>query len=247
MSASSVQKISKAARIAAEIAGRLHEMIRPGMTELQAASAIRKAIKKAGGEKESFRIIVAAGHRTALPHGYATKNRIRRNDIVMVDFGAVYKGYCSDITRMVFMDNGGARLIAAAQDSCNDQRLCADNGEARLIAPLLYRKIYRIVTAAQLKAICMVRPGMPVRKIDLEVRKIFRKHRLEKYFPHSTGHGIGLKVHEEPRISYRKDDILKAGMVITIEPGLYFKGKNKFGIRIEDMVLVTKNGHKVLT
>ncbi len=224
------RNIRAAADIASQVVAEVSQFIRPGMRECDVARFIRKKIRMSGADGESFKTIVAAGKRSAMPHGYATKNRIRRRDIVMVDCGVKYKGVCSDITRMVFLDNAGASLKPA----CTTEPHIS--------------KIYNIVKSAQKKALRLVRSGISVGKIDLAVRKEFRRHGLEKYFPHSTGHGICEFVHEEPKISHKKSDILEAGMVITIEPGLYFpKRKKPFGIRIEDMVLVKKGGYEILT
>jgi Xaa-Pro aminopeptidase len=224
------RNIRVAARIAYQVVADVKEFICPGMRECDVARFIRKRMKHYGADGESFKTIVAANKRAAMPHGYATKNRIRKRDIVMVDCGAKYKEVCSDITRMIFLDNGGAGLKPART---TDPRIS---------------KIYNIVKSAQKKALRIVRAGVSVGKIDLAVRREFRKHGLEKYFPHSTGHGICGFVHEEPKISHKKSDILEAGMVVTIEPGLYFpKRKKPFGIRIEDMVLVKNCGYEILT
>ncbi len=225
-------RIRTAARIADEVISLVPDLIKRGMTEHRAALEIKKHIKKRGGHRESFRIIVASGKRSAMPHGYATKKVIRKNDIVMIDIGVHYDGYCSDITRMFFV---GAEQCSALTMSP---------------APNLMKKIYNIIRSAQSKAIKMVKAGVAVADIDKAVRKEFKRYGMEKYFTHSTGHGIGKKVHEQPRISSigaggHLPVRLKSGQVITIEPGLYFK--NKFGIRIEDMVLVNKNGHEILT
>jgi len=225
-------RIRTAARIADEVIMLIPDIIKRGMTEQRAALEIKKHIKKRGGHRESFRIIVASGKRSAMPHGYATKKAIRKNDIVMIDIGVHYDGYCSDITRMFF---AGTRALCPLAVSAAPGRL---------------KKIYNIVKAAQSKAFRLVGPGIPVSKIDKAVRKEFKRYGMEKYFTHSTGHGIGKKVHEQPRISSIGAGgclpvRLRSGQVITIEPGLYFK--NKFGIRIEDMVLVNKNGHEILT
>ena len=220
MNSREIFRIRIAARIASSLIEDIRLFIKPGMRECDVASLIKKKMKYYGASGESFKTIVAAGKRTAMPHGYATKNRIRRNDIVMVDCGVKYKGVCSDITRMIFLNS----------------------------APMKIAHMYNIVRSAQIKAIRLIRSGVPVKKIDLAVRKEFRKHGLEKYFPHSTGHGICEFVHEEPKISHKKNDILEAGTVITIEPGLYFPSLRKpFGVRIEDMVLVKKTGYEILT
>lgn len=231
MNSREISKIRTAARIASSLIEDVIFFIRQGMRERDVASFIRKRMKYYGADGESFRTIVAAGKRTSMPHGYATKNKIRRNDVVMVDCGVKYKGVCSDITRMIFLGNVRAGLKPA-----------------RTTKSVHISKIYNIVRSAQIKAISLVRSGMSVKKIDLAVRNEFRKHGLEKYFPHSTGHGICEFVHEEPKISHKKSDILEAGTVITIEPGLYFpRLKRPFGVRIEDMVLVKKNGCEILT
>lgn len=198
----------------------LPPFIKPGVSEKFIASVIRKKIKELGGEKESFKIIVASGKRSALPHGYSTNKKIHKGEFVIVDFGVLLKEFRSDITR----------TFAVGAISKKQQ------------------KIYEIVKKAQQKAIDAVRDNVPVKNIDKIVRKDFKKHNLEKYFPHSTGHGIKFKVHEKPRISFRSSEVLKSGMVITIEPGLYFKKiKKPFGVRIEDMVLVKKRGGVLLT
>ena len=224
-----LEKMRIAAEIASHIVDIVPEFLKPGMTEQNVASIIRKHIKKRGGHKESFRMIIASGKRSAMPHGYATKKVIRKNEIVMVDIGVHYDGYCSDITRMYHV---GAKCISPIPESDATNKI---------------KKIYNIVKTAQLKAIKMVRSGILVSDIDKAVRKEFKKYGLEKYFTHSTGHGIGKMVHEEPRISHKntKGEILETGQVITIEPGLYFK--DEFGIRIEDMILVKKKGYEILT
>ncbi|MEK7375751.1 MAG: M24 family metallopeptidase [Candidatus Margulisiibacteriota bacterium] len=227
MPSNRISKIKTAARIADEVMLSIPDILRPGMTELRVASQIKKHIRKKGGHRESFRIIVASGKRSALPHGYATKKIIRKNEIVMIDIGVHYKGYCSDITRMFFVGIRGCEPLSGSN------------------APIRIKKIYNIIKSAQLKAIRMVKAGIPVAKIDKTVRKEFKRYRMEKYFTHGTGHGIGKKVHEEPRISHKTHPKLKSNQIITIEPGLYFK--NKFGIRIEDMVLVKKNGYEIMT
>lgn len=225
-----IPHIRSAAKIASLIVEETADFIKPGLRETDIASFIRRRMKHYGAEGESFKTIVAAGKRSSMPHGYAAKNRVRRRDLVMIDCGVRYKGCCSDITRMIFLDNAGAGLKPGP---ATDPRMS---------------KIYNIVRSAQKKALRLVRSGMPVRDIDRAVRAEFRKHGLERYFPHSTGHGIYRFVHEEPKIFHKKSDILEAGTVVTIEPGLYFpKLKRPFGIRIEDMVLVKKNGFEILT
>lgn len=192
-------------------------LVQPGMTEKQVERMIRKLLRKKGAQGHSFRIIVASGKRSSMPHGYATNKKIRKNDIVMLDFGAIYKGWKSDITRTIHL---------------------------KTFTPF-QQKVYNLVLRAHMIAVRSVRAGVKVKVIDKKVRKEFKKAGLEQYFHHSTGHGIGRNVHEPPRISFRSDEVLRAGMVITIEPALYFKEWG--GVRIEDMVLVQKDGHEILT
>ncbi len=231
---SAILAIKKAAQIADQVLEQFPDILMPGMTEKQVASKIRKLIKAYGGQKESFRIIVASGARSSMIHGYATEKKIRSGEPVIIDFGVVFDGYCSDITRTFIVPSG----------SCDKPARIYNNN---------YEQVYAIVKKAQAKAISMVWHGIKVSRVDNAVRAVFKKYGLEKYFPHSTGHGIGIKVHEQPRLSYKSDEILKKGMVITIEPGLYFgrntklSGKRPFGIRIEDMFLVTGSGSLMLT
>lgn len=224
MSRDNTSLIKKAADIISLVMHDVEKKIKPGITEKQLASFIRRRIVHHGGRKESFKIIVSSGIRSHLVHGYATNKKIRKDDCVIVDCGAVYRGYCSDITRTFFPGH------------VKDGR----------------RKIYDLVKKAQQKAIMAVKSGVPVKKIDRIVRECFGALGLENHYPHTTGHGIGVKVHEFPRISVRSDEKLSEGMVVTIEPGLYFKNKSRyfkrpFGVRIEDMVLVKKNGCEILT
>jgi len=209
--------LRKAAAIVSDVMNEIVLLLEPGLTERQVERMVRRLLKKKGAEGHSFRIIIASGKRSSMPHGYATKKKIRKNELVMLDFGAVYKGWKSDITRTVHL----GRFTPFQQ------------------------KVYNLVSSAHMKAVRAVKGGVPVKAIDNIVRKEFKKAGLEKYFRHSTGHGIGRNVHEAPRISVKSNEVLKEGMVITIEPGLYFKKWG--GVRIEDMVLVKKDGHEVLT
>src|SRR5262249_50976279 len=168
-------------------------------------------------EEMSFPIIIASGARSALPHGRASDQVIRPGGFVVCDFGVILAGYCSDQTRTVWVG------------SVSDEA----------------RRVYEAVREAQQAAIRAVRPGARVGEVDAAARKVLRKTGLGKYFTHSTGHGVGLEIHEAPRVAAGQKEVLQAGMVITIEPGVYFPGK--WGVRIEDMVVVTANGCEVLT
>ncbi|MFH1347119.1 MAG: M24 family metallopeptidase [Candidatus Margulisiibacteriota bacterium] len=187
-----------------------------GQSEKEIAAQIKAKLKEFGS-RPAFRIIIASGRRSAQPHGFATDKKIRKGELVVIDFGAVYNGYCTDITRTI-----------TARKSTEKQR-----------------KILKIVKEAQRRAIKKVRAGVRCCEVDRAAREYIQKKGFGKYFIHSTGHGIGQKVHEAPKISKRNRRRLRDGMVITIEPGIYIKGWG--GVRIEDMVLVTKRGCKVLT
>jgi Xaa-Pro aminopeptidase len=187
-----------------------------GPSEMEIACRINAWLKRLGA-RPAFRIIVASGKRSAIPHGYATQRNIRQGDLVVIDFGALYNGYRSDITRTFIAGKASPRQ----------------------------KKIYQIVREAQKKAIKAVRPGGVCREVDRAARSYIEKQGFGKYFIHNTGHGIGKRVHQAPKISRKNARRLKAGMVITIEPGIYIKGWG--GVRIEDMVLVTKRSCRILT
>jgi Xaa-Pro aminopeptidase len=165
----------------------------------------------------SFPTIVASGQRSALPHGHATQAKLPRSGFVTLDFGVVLDGYCSDMTRTVHM--GRARA-----------------GE---------RDAYDAVLEAQEAGVAAVRAGVSSGDVDEATRSVLREAGLAEWFTHSTGHGVGLEIHEGPRLAAKQNQKLEAGMVVTIEPGIYMPGK--FGIRIEDMVLVTAKGGQILT
>ncbi len=188
-----------------------------GVTEMEVAGVLEQGAKRAGADAMSFDTIVASGARSALPHGKATSAPLKRNGFITLDFGVVLNGYCSDMTRTVHL----GRV----------------NHEAR--------KVYDSVLEAQLAAVAAVRAGVEAGVVDEAARSVLRRANLDQYFIHSTGHGVGIEIHEGPRIAAKQTSLLRAGMVITIEPGVYLP--ERFGVRIEDMVLVTKTGGDVLT
>jgi len=192
------------------------EAIRPGVSELEVAAELEYAARRGGAEAMSFETIIASGARSALPHGRASGARVEPGGFVVCDFGVILHGYCSDRTRTVYV---GAATAEA-------------------------RRIYDAVLAAQLEAIQAVRPEVKVEQVDRAARKTLQKKGLAKYFTHSTGHGVGLEIHEAPRVAKGQQEILRPGMVITIEPGVYLPGQ--WGVRIEDMVVVTEQGCEVL-
>ena len=203
---------------AVAIANKIFELLTfsAGETEKKVAARI-EAFLKGFDAKPAFRTIVASGKRSAKPHGYATHKKIRKGEIVKIDFGALYKGWRSDITRTFFVGKPNVRQ----------------------------RKMYQTVLEAQRRAILAVKAGVECRVVDKAAREYIKKMGYGKYFVHSTGHGIGKKIHEQPKLSFRNHRKLKAGQVITIEPGIYIKGWG--GMRIEDMALVTEKGAKLLT
>ncbi len=205
---------NKAVRITEQVLASLK--IKPGQTEAEVARSILKKIKSLGGQKEAFRTIVASGKRSSLVHGFSTGKRIRPGEIVMIDFGVLYREYRSDITRTFILGKMSR----------------------------MQNKIYRLVLKAQKAALSVIREGVECREVDLAAREVIRKAGFGNYFRHTTGHGIGMKVHQAPKLSRRNRNRLKAGQVITVEPGIYLK---HWGIRIEDMVMVTKKGYQLLT
>lgn len=191
-------------------------IVAPGLKEKEVADQIKQKLKEYRAQP-AFRIIVASGKRSAKPHGFATNKIIRRGELVVIDFGARYNGYCSDITRTFIVGKPTSKQ----------------------------RKIYQIVKEAQQRAIKAVRPGKVVKAVDEAARDYIKQKGWGRYFIHNTGHGIGKKVHQAPKVSKRNRNRLRKGMVITIEPGIYIKGWG--GVRVEDMVLVTKRGCQILT
>jgi Xaa-Pro aminopeptidase len=209
--------IRAAVRLGATLFDRALEVLRPVIKECELAAEMEYAARRAGATEMSFPTIIASGARSALPHGRATQQVIAPGGFVVCDFGVILAGYCSDQTRTVW--------VGAAP------------GEAR--------NAYDSVREAQEAAIEAVRPGISVGEVDAAARKVLRKAGLGRYFTHSTGHGVGLEIHEAPRVAAGQKEVLKPGMVITIEPGVYFPGK--WGVRIEDMVAVSEDGCEVLT
>jgi Xaa-Pro aminopeptidase len=191
--------------------------IRPGARESEVAGRLEFAARQAGAEGMSFDTIVAAGTRSALPHGRASGQPIPRRGFVVVDSGVVRDGYCSDMTRTVHVGR-------ASREE---------------------RRWYDAVLEAQLAGIAAVKPGATAMEVDHAAREVLRKAKLDRFFTHSTGHGVGLEIHEPPRLGKGQEERLEPHMVITIEPGIYLPGKG--GIRIEDMVVVTAKGCEVLT
>jgi Xaa-Pro aminopeptidase len=212
-----LQRIRSAVALGAKLFDRVLEVLHPGVKESEVAGEMELSARRGGAEGMSFPTIIASGSRSALPHGRATDQPIARGGFVVCDFGVILSGYCSDQTRTVWVGP----------------------------VPKDARAAYEAVREAQQAAIEAVRPGIPAGEVDAAARKILRKAGLVRFFTHSTGHGVGLEIHETPRIADGQREILQPGMVITIEPGVYFPGK--WGLRIEDMVAVTVGGCEVMT
>jgi Xaa-Pro aminopeptidase len=215
--ADELSSMARAAALGCELFEKMLPRMEAGMTEVALAAKLEYEARKRGADGMSFETIVASGSRSALPHGRATQARLPRKGFVTLDFGVILKGYCSDMTRTVHL--GGAT-----------------GGE---------RAAYDAVLEAQETAVNAVKPGATCGEVDRAARNVLEKAGWGRYFTHSTGHGVGLEIHEQPRIAAGQETRLEAGMVITIEPGIYLPGK--FGIRIEDMVAVTAKGSRILT
>jgi Xaa-Pro aminopeptidase len=215
--AEEVARIRLAARLGAALFPVAIKHSNPGVKESQVAAEIEYEARRRGAEKMSFETIVAGGVRSALPHGRASNARLPQRGFVVLDFGVILTGYCSDMTRTVHLGKPDGRA----------------------------RTMYQAVLRAQLAAIQKVRPGVAVSAVDQAARSVLERAGFGQFFTHSTGHGVGLEIHEAPRIAGKQSQKLQPGMVITIEPGIYIPGEG--GVRIEDMVLVTERGCEVLT
>jgi Xaa-Pro aminopeptidase len=209
--------MSEAALVGCRLFEHMLGFIRPGLREVEVAAELEHQARLAGAEGMSFETIVASGARSALPHGKATETLLPRKGFLTLDFGIILGGYCSDMTRTVYLGKPKARE----------------------------RAVYESVLAAQEAGVEAVRAGVACGDVDEAARSVLRKGGLAEAFSHSTGHGVGLEIHESPRIGAGQKARLQAGMVVTIEPGVYLSGE--FGIRIEDMVAVTAGGGQVLT
>lgn len=207
---SEIKLIKKALDIANSTFEEIKSQIVPGITEKEIATEIEYRMKKKGADGIAFETVVASGKRSSLPHGTATDKKIEYGDAVVIDMGAKYQGYCSDMTRTLFI--GGAS---------KEQQ-----------------QIYDIVEKAQRQAIDAIDVNVACSKPCEIVIEEFKKYDLDKYFIHALGHGVGLDVHERPYISTKSVDEFKSGIVVAIEPGIYLP--NKFGVRIEDMVVITE-------
>jgi Xaa-Pro aminopeptidase len=233
-----IELMRKAAALGCGLFHAVLEYVVAGAEETHVAAQLEFMARMGGAEAMSFETIVASGERSALPHGRATSAKLPKQGFVTLDFGVLLEGYCSDMTRTV--------------------HLGAANGREW--------DVYHSVLEAQQAAVAAVAPGVSCGEVDEAARSVLRAAGLEKEFSHSTGHGVGLEIHEGPRVAAKQEQVLEPGMVITIEPGAYLSSgtavrarkaglrakrvppaTKAFGVRIEDMVLVTKGGCEVLT
>jgi len=212
-----IEKMRKAIQIASESFLDTLPRLKPGVHERTAGDFLEVRMKRRGGEAPAFPTIVASGPRAALPHGKASDKGMEKGETVVVDFGVRYQGYHSDETKTLILGRPDARQ----------------------------KKIYDLVRKAQERAIRAIRPGVNVRTIDRAAREVISRAGYGKFFGHGTGHGIGLAVHEPPTLSPRGSGVVEAGMIFSVEPGIYLPGWG--GVRLEDLVLVTDRGCEVLT
>ena len=211
-----VDLIRKALKLNHKAYAYLKKVVKPGVTEKQVFAKLEAYVKKAGAGF-SFPPIIASGPNSCYPHARVSDRKIKNNEPVLIDMGIDIQGYKSDLTRMFFLGK----------------------------IPPLVKEVNDFVAESQQRAIKKIRPGIPAADVDYAARNFLEQHRLAKYFGHSLGHGVGLEIHESPRISQNNLTILKEGMIFTVEPAVYIP--NKFGIRIEDMVLVIAKGCEVLS
>ena len=209
--------IEKACSIADLAYDHILKMIQPGMTEIEVANQLDFYMRSLGASGVSFETIVASGLRSAMPHGVASKKIIEQGDLITIDFGCYYEGYVSDMTRTFAIGDPGEKL----------------------------KEIYQIVLEAQLAVLEVAKPGVTGKQLDAVARDYITKHGYGEAFGHSTGHGIGLEIHEGPNVSVRAEKQFVPGNIITDEPGIYLPGIG--GVRIEDDLLITSDGNRVLT
>jgi len=215
--ASEIENLRKAAQVTDQVFSEIIKIMKPGMKECEVAAEMEYMMVKMDAKKADWETIVASGERSAFTHGFASQKKIKAGDLVTLDFGCIYNGYTSDMTRTV--------VIGKKPTSRQ-------------------KKIYQIVKEAEMKAMEAVKPGVSGKKLGSIARGIIKAHHYGKRFTHGLGHAIGIEVHEKP-CPIEIEESLKAGMVITIEPGIYILGWG--GVRIEDDILITKNGYELLT
>jgi Xaa-Pro aminopeptidase len=216
-SAEEVARMREAAQVGSRVFEEVLPLIKPGVRELELAAEIDYRIRRKGGSGPAFETIAASGARTALPHARPTDKQLRKNELVVLDLGAILRHYCCDLTRTVYLGRAPARI----------------------------RRWHAAVRQAQEAACEALCAGVAAAEVDAAARRVLRRFRLDRYFVHSTGHGLGLEVHEEPRLAKGQKKLIQAGNVVTVEPGVYVEGVG--GIRIEDDLAVFARGIELLT
>ncbi|MBW2096316.1 MAG: aminopeptidase P family protein [Deltaproteobacteria bacterium] len=215
--ADEIAALQASADLLSAVMGEIIDFLEPGLTERAVAWKVEELAREGGAEDLAFPSIVASGPNSALPHAVPTDRRLEQGDAVVLDLGVKLNGYCSDMTRTVFLGTP---------------------------SPVL-KKIYRTVREAQAAAIREIRPGLETTFVDGIARNFIKKAGFGDHFGHGLGHGVGLATHEGPRLGPRKPAVLKEGMVVTVEPGIYLPGEG--GVRLEEMVLLTAGGARILT
>jgi len=212
-----IEAIRRAGKVTAEVFAETLPHVRSGAKEQDLAAEIEYRMRKKGAEGAAFETIVASGPHSAYPHARPSSKALQEGELVIFDLGAILNGYTADMTRTVFLGEPTRRV----------------------------RTLYSAVLKAQAGAVQAVQDGTPAGKIDSAARRILAKHGVARYFTHSTGHGVGLEIHERPRLGKGETTSLRSGSVVTVEPGIYLEGFG--GIRIEDTVLAGPEGPEVLT
>jgi Xaa-Pro aminopeptidase len=212
-----IAKIKEALKISGDSFSKIKPLLREGVSEVEIAATLEFEIRIGGGDGVGFPSIVASGSRTSLPHAKATHKRLKKGEPLIIDWGAIYDGYHSDLTRTLFIGKVDKEIM----------------------------RIYKVVLEALEYGLSIIRPGILASELDQKVREFIKDRGFGAYFGHNLGHGVGLDVHEAPEISSKNRCRLKEGMVFTVEPGVYIPGKG--GVRIEEMVVVRKDGCEVLS
>jgi Xaa-Pro aminopeptidase len=207
----------RAAKLGSDVMEEVFSLVKPGVTELELAAEADYRMRRKGAAGPAFETIVASGIRSALPHARPTEKCLQKNELVVIDLGAILRHYCSDLTRTLYVGRAPARV----------------------------RRWYRAVEEAQQAALQALQPGQPAGKVDRAARRVLERCQLGRFFTHSTGHGLGTEVHEGPRLGRGQKQEIRVGNVVTLEPGIYVEGVG--GIRIEDDVAVHASGTEVLT
>lgn len=212
-----IEALKGAGEAADYVFGEILKVVSPGMTENEVANLIGYYLRKCGCSKESFDTIAISGAKTAFPHGQPGDNPLKENDVLLMDYGGFFNGYAGDTTRTIFIGK----------------------------PTKLFRDRYLMVLEAQTEGINYIKEGVICSEVDKRVRKVLEKFHLEEYFTHATGHGVGLEIHENPRLGKHSNTVLRENMAVTVEPGIYIPGWGV--IRIEDSVCVKKNGCESFT